>query len=160
MSAPSPQDKTAEVKLKGPWHHDEARAFLESNTFPVRLACVGGDGFPRVVSLWHRYAEGSFYCVTHRDSKLTTLLKNNHKVGFEVSPNDPPYHGVRGQGLVTLHDQGGEAMLRQHLLRYLGGTDSGLAKWLLSRAQEELLVKVQVTRMFSWDYRERMTNAG
>lgn len=148
------------MEIKGPWDLATAGDYLTTSTFPLRLACVGRDGFPRVASLWYQYHEGSFLCVTHRDSKLTTLLRNNHKVGFEVSPNEPPYHGVRGQGLVSLHEDGGETVLRQNLQNYLGGTDSSLARWLLSRADEELLVRVDITRMFSWDYRERMADAG
>jgi nitroimidazol reductase NimA-like FMN-containing flavoprotein (pyridoxamine 5'-phosphate oxidase superfamily) len=147
-------------EINGPWDQAQAADFLGCSRWPLRLACVGGDGYPRVVSLWFSYEDGHFYCVTHRDSKLTTLLRNNHKVGFEVSPNEPPYHGVRGQGLVSLHEDGGEATLRRHLEHYLGGTRSRLAGWLLSRAQEELLVRIEVTRMFSWDYRERMADAG
>ncbi len=146
--------------ITGPWDHATAGAYLAESSFPLRLACVGRDGFPRVVSLWYQYQEGNFLCVTHRDSKLTTLLRHNHKVGFEVSPNEPPYHGVRGQGLVSLHAEGGEAVLRDNLQSYLGGTDSSLARWLLSRAEEELLVRIEITRMFSWDYRERMADAG
>ena len=67
---------------------------------------------------------------------------------------------MRGQGLVSLHEDGGADTLRIHLHHYLGGTDSSLAQWLLSRAEDELLVRVQVTRMFSWDYRQRMAAAG
>ena len=151
---------SSEYPIAGPWDHAAAMEYLTGSTFPLRLACVGGDGFPRVVSLWYRYEAGNFYCVTHRESKLTGLLRANHKVGFEVSPNEPPYHGVRGQGLVSLHEEGGADTLRAHLQRYLGGTESSLAHWLLSRAEEELLVRVEVTRMFSWDYRERMADAG
>ncbi len=149
--------KTPEIK--GPWDLATAGDYLVNSTYPLRLACVGRDGFPRVVSLWYQYLQGSFLCVTHRESKLTTLLRNNHKVGFEVSPNEPPYHGVRGQGLVSLHEDGGESVLRQNIENYLGSTDSQLANWLLSRAHEELLVRVDITRMFSWDYRERMADA-
>lgn len=146
--------------IKGPWNHSQARQFIEQSAWPLRLACVGGDGFPRVVSLWHRFDGTHFLCVTHREAKLTALLRNNHKVGFELSPNEPPYHGVRGQGLVSLHEEGGEAILRAHLERYLGGTDSELARWLLSRAADELLVRIEVIRMFSWDYRQRMAGTG
>ena len=147
-------------EIKGPWKHAEVGKFLGESTWPLRLACVGNDGFPRVVSLWYRYDGAAFFCVTHRESKLTALLRNNSKVGFEVSPNEPPYHGVRGQGLVSLHDDGGADMLRSHLDHYLGGTRSSLAQWLLSRAEDELLVRVEITRMFSWDYRQRMAGAG
>ena len=146
--------------IKGPWSHLQATEYLQHTSWPLRLACVGSDGFPRVVSLWYRYQDKCFFCVTHRDSKLTALLRNNRKVGFEVSPNEPPYHGVRGQGIVSLHEEGGEEMLRRHLDHYLGGTRSSLAQWLLSRAQDELLVRVEPVRMFSWDYRRRMTDAG
>ena len=148
------------VDIRGPWTAAEAADFLDRARIPIRLACIGSDGFPRVVSLWYRYEAGCFYCVTHRDSKLTGLLRRNRKVGFEVSPNDPPYHGVRGQGVVNLEESGGEATLRRHLQHYLGGTDSSLAQWLLSRAEDELLVTVTVRRMFSWDYRERMSDTG
>ena len=54
----------------------------------------------------------------------------------------------------------GRSMLCLHLHHYLGGTDSSLAQWLLSRAEDELLVRVAITRMFSWDYRQRMAAAG
>jgi hypothetical protein len=151
---------TEHFPIKGPWSHSQARQFIQQSTWPLRLACVGGDGYPRVVSLWHRFDGSNFHCVTHRASKLTGLLRNNHKVGFELAPNEPPYHGVRGQGLVSLHEEGGADTLREHLEHYLGGTESDLARWLLSRAEDELLVCIEVIRMFSWDYRERMAGGG
>jgi len=148
------------AELKGPWDLIEIDEFLSEARVPVRLACIGGDGFPRVVSLWFRYENGKIYCVTHRDSKLVTLLTSNDKVGFEVSPNDPPYHGIRGQGIATLEPLEEVERLEGLLGRYLGGTDSSLATWLLSRCDEELLVTVEPTRIFSWDYRERMADVG
>ena len=47
-------------------------------------------------------------------------------------------------------------VLRQMLERYLGGTTSKLARWLLSRAEDEVLITIEPLRLFSWDYRERM----
>ena len=70
------------MTIKGPWSAEQAAVFLEAARMPIRLACIGADGFPRVVSLWYRYEGGSFYCVTHRDAKLTALLQGNTKVGF------------------------------------------------------------------------------
>jgi hypothetical protein len=148
------------LEMSGPWSEADVTAFLATAKIPIRLAVIGTDGFPRVVSLWHRFEDRCFYCVTHRDSKLATLLQSNDKVGFEVSPNAPPYHGVRGQGRVSLSAQGGAETLKGHLNRYLGGTSSNLARWLLSRADDELLVTVEVLRLFSWDYRERMSDTG
>ena len=147
------------VALNGPWTESDIKRFLECETFPVRLACVGSDGFPRVVSLWYRYESGLLLCVTHRQSQLAGLLRQDGKVGFEVAPNEPPYRGLRGQGTASLTPLGGSKVLEYLLGRYLGKTDSSLGNWLLSRSDEELLITVQPHRIFSWDYRERMADA-
>jgi hypothetical protein len=142
--------------LSGPWSEQETDEYLRTTGVPVRLACVGSDGFPRVVSLWYRYEAGDLYCVTHQSSKIASLLTADGRVGFEVSPNEPPYCGVRGQGVVTLEPLGQSPMLQQLLDRYLGDADSDLGSWLLSRSAEELLIKIQPSRLFTWDYRQRM----
>jgi nitroimidazol reductase NimA-like FMN-containing flavoprotein (pyridoxamine 5'-phosphate oxidase superfamily) len=143
-------------KLKGPWSAEEIAGFLTATRFPLRLACVGEDGYPRVVSVWFTYVEGKLFCASHGSSQLVALLRGSTQVGFEVAPNDPPYYGVRGQGDAVLTDQGGAQMLEQLLQRYLGGHDSSLATWLLSRSEDEILITVTPRRWFSWDYRQRM----
>jgi len=148
------------MKLKGPWDRAAVREFLVAATCPLRLACIGTDGFPRVVSLWYRYADGRFYAVSHRDSHLVRLLGACDRVGFEVSLNDPPYRGVRGQGIASLAAGAGGSELETLLERYLGGTESDLARWLLSRREEETLIVVEPQRLSSWDYTARMSAGG
>lgn len=145
-----------QVKTKGPWSRQEIDSFLSGTHYPLRLACVGEDGYPRVVSVWFLYLDGKFFCASHSASQLVALLGANGRVGFEVAPNEPPYYGVRGQGDVTLTRAGGAQMLERLLARYLGGLESPLASWLLSRAQDELLLTITPRRLFSWDYRQRM----
>jgi len=145
--------------LKGPWTQAQVEAFLHNSTIPLRLACVGEDGFPRVVSVWYGYDGQHLRCVSHRSSQLVGLLQRCDRVGFELAPNEPPYHGVRGQGIAMLDSDADGAVLRQMLERYLSGTDSKLARWLLSRAEDEVLISIEPLRLFSWDYRERMGNA-
>jgi nitroimidazol reductase NimA-like FMN-containing flavoprotein (pyridoxamine 5'-phosphate oxidase superfamily) len=142
--------------LKGPWDQAQVDAFLHNTTFPLRLACVGEDGFPRVVSVWYGYDGQHLRCVSHRSSQLVSLLERCDRVGFELAPNEPPYHGVRGQGIARLDSDADGAVLRQMLERYLGGTTSKLARWLLSRAEDEMLITIEPLRLFTWDYRERM----
>jgi len=144
------------VSFKGPWSAEEVEAYLQHSVYPMRLACVGADGFPRVVSVWYEYGAGHFHCVSHRASKLVNLLQANGQVGFEVSPNEPPYCGVRGQGVARLDELGSNATLDNLLERYLGGVDSRLGNWLLSRRDEEMLITIEPRRVFSWDYQERM----
>ena len=144
------------VSYRGPWSAEEVDAYLQRSVYPIRLACVAADGFPRVVAVWFQYASGCFYCVSHRGSKLVALLQANERVGFDVSPNEPPYCGVRGQGVARLDDLGSNATLDNLLERYLGGAESRLGNWLLSRRDEEMLITVEPSRIFSWDYQERM----
>jgi hypothetical protein len=144
------------ITLKGPWDKARIDTFLRESTFPLRLACVGDDGFPRVVSVWYGYDGECLRCVSHRSSQLVSLLQRCDRVGFELAPNEPPYHGVRGQGIATLDSDADGAVLGQMLQRYLGGADSKLGNWLLSRAEDEVLITIAPVRLFSWDYRERM----
>jgi len=141
---------------KGPWSPADIDQFLTDTHFPVRLACIAGDGYPRVVSVWFMYRQGQLFCASHRSSQLVALLRANPRVGFEIGPNEPPYCGVRGQGDAQLDSDGGAGMLEQLLDRYLGGADSALAQWLLSRREEEMLITITPRRWFSWDYRQRM----
>ncbi|MEJ2532708.1 MAG: pyridoxamine 5'-phosphate oxidase family protein [Halioglobus sp.] len=145
---------------KGPWSPGQIEAFLREAVYPMRLACVGADGYPRVVSVWFRYEQGTLYCVSHRESSLVALLRKNNRVGFEIAPNEPPYHGVRGQGRATLRALGDDETLKVLLQRFLGGVDSKLARWLLSRSDEEELISIEPGRWFSWDYRQRMGDTG
>lgn len=144
--------------LKGPWNKAQVDTFLANSTFPLRLACVAEDGFPRVVSVWYGYDGHQLHCVSHRSSQLVSLLQRCERVGFELAPNEPPYYGVRGQGIAQLNTDGDGEVLGQMLQRYLGGSDSSLGKWLLSRAEDEVLISIEPLRLFSWDYRERMAD--
>lgn len=145
-----------EVSIAGPWVRREIDTYLSNTRVPLRLGCVGRDGFPRVVSVWYMYAEGSFLCAVHRDSQLVNLLRHSPRVGFEIAPNEPPYYGVRGQGIAELSGEGGAETLKQLIDHYLGLSNAPLAEWLMSRGEDELLVKISVQRFYSWDYRKRM----
>ena len=146
------------LEIKGPWTEQEAETFLSSGQIPLRIACLGADGFPRVISLWYRYEGGHIYCVTHKDSQLANMLRRESKVGFEVAPNTPPYHGLRGQGLASMTPLGSSSILHDLIERYLGDFDSSLAKWLISRSDEELVITIEPQRLYNWDYRERMAD--
>ena len=101
--------------LKGPWSEEQVAAFLTTAVIPMRLAAVGKDGFPRVVSVWFCYLDGELLCASHSGSPLVSLLRNNPCAGFEIAPNEPPYHGVRGQGRVLMSPDGAGATL-EHLI--------------------------------------------
>ena len=146
-----------DTNLKGPWTSSQVGHFLQQTTVPLRLSCVAPDGFPRVVSLWYAYRDDALLCVTHQSSKLVSLLSQNPRVGFEVAPDSPPYRGVRGQGLAAMAPLGDDQTLHDLLENYIGNVESDFSRWLLSRAADEIVISVTPTRLYSWDYTERMT---
>jgi hypothetical protein len=50
-------------------------------------------------------------------------------------------------------------VLERLLDRYLGSRDSQLGRFLLGRADEELVVRLRPSLVASWDYAERMKDA-
>ena len=142
----------------GPWPAAEIEAFLATATIPVRLAS-NGRTYPLVQSLWFRYEKGALWCCTRADSVLVRRLLRDRHCAFEVSADLPPYRGVRGRGKATVLTEGAEATLPVLLDRYLGGTESPLASWLLSRLDDEVAIRIDDLVVSSWDYSARMAKS-
>lgn len=144
--------------LRGAWGHDEAAAFLADTRVPVRLACHTPAGGLWLLALWYEYDPdaGRLACATAASADVVRYLRADDAVAFEVSTNRPPYRGVRGQGVATVDPDGGKALLRRLLERYLGGTDSELARSLLAPDRDEVRIEVDVTKAYSWDFTDRM----
>lgn len=129
-------------------------ALLETRT-PLRLAAQGRRG-PLIVPLWFYWEDGRFWCASHRDAALIRALGDVDTVAFDLSTNEMPYIGIRGRGRAVLHPERGSAVLERLIDRYLGTREHRLAKWLLSRAAEEVAIEVVPHRRTTWDYSARM----
>lgn len=154
-----------EPGLSGPWSGETAWAFLEASRIPVRLACNGSTGHPLIASLWFvpRQDEAgtvALWCATQRASTVARLLRADGRCAFEVAPESPAYRGVRGPAVATLHDELGREILQAALARYGVDPRSSFADWLLGRADQETAIAVHPLQVVSWDYRERMGDAG
>ena len=149
-----------QISEQSDWSASQINEFLTGTVIPVRLA-VMDDGFPLICSVWFDVEPdtGDLVCAVHRDSRLARLLKETQRCGFEIAPSEPPYHGVRGKGEVSLDPEPAEATLRRLIRRYLGDTNSSLAAWLLSRVDGELEVRIHPVWVTAWDYRDRMDPA-
>lgn len=141
---------------RGAWTADEVASFLDETTVPIRIATRRPDGSLWMVALWYRYRDGIFECATSADASIVDFLAADGSVAFDVSTNQIPYRGVRGAGTATIESEGGMQLLRELLERYLGGTDSDLARWLLRPEREEVRIRIEPDALFSWDYSERM----
>jgi nitroimidazol reductase NimA-like FMN-containing flavoprotein (pyridoxamine 5'-phosphate oxidase superfamily) len=138
------------------WSQDAIAAFLHQMRIPVRLAAVTQTGWPLVVSLWYLYENGRLYCATQKTAKIVTHLSRDPRCGFEVAADQPPYRGVRGQGKAHISPSRGPEILTRLLERYLGGTSSSLAKRLLARSVDEVVIEIEPLTFTTWDFTERM----
>lgn len=125
----------------------------------MRLAANTDSGFPVVLSLWFLPEDDTVLGAIHRDARIAKRLQADPRCAFEIAPDDPPYRGVRGQAIASLKPEGAGELLERLLVRYLGSTDSSLGRFLLSRADEELVVRLEPSWIGSWDYTERMEDA-
>ena len=144
------------VKATGAWSRVDRERFLTESTIPLRLACRKPTGTLWVLSLWYRYDAGRFYCATERSAAVVGFLREHPAVAFEVSTNEPPYQGVRGSGVTTIEPDPDKVLLRSLVDRYLGDTESSLARRLLADDRSEVTIEIEPDRLYSWDFSNRM----
>lgn len=144
------------MQRRGPWSTEQSRSFLRDTRVPIRIACNGAAGHPLLASLWFIQRDDRLWCATQRSARVASLLARDPRCAFEISVESPPYRGVRGRGLATLHDDRGEEILRALIDRYLGDDTSRLASYLLRRVDGETAISIEPQTLVSWDYQERM----
>ncbi|MFB6282224.1 MAG: pyridoxamine 5'-phosphate oxidase family protein [Haloferacaceae archaeon] len=144
----------------GPWDEGAVAAYLTEARVPIRIATRTPGGRLWMLSLWFRHEDGDLLCATSASADVVTYLDADPEVAFEVSTNDPPYRGVRGNGTATVAPDPEKALLRSLLDRYLGGTDTPLGRRLLGEDREEVRIRIQPDRIHSWDYTDRMSEDG
>lgn len=147
------------MRVTGAWSRERAERFLERATVPIRVACRTPGGELWMLSLWFAHDDGTIHCATSADAAVVEYLTHDDRVAFEVSTNEPPYRGVRGRGTATVAPDEGKAVLRGLIEAYLGDVDSEFAASLLSDDREEAHVRISPTKLYSWDFTERMRDA-
>jgi nitroimidazol reductase NimA-like FMN-containing flavoprotein (pyridoxamine 5'-phosphate oxidase superfamily) len=122
----------------------------------MRLACVGEEGWPLVLSLWYVHLDDAIWCATHSSSRVLSMLEADPRCAFEIAGEEPPYSGTRGRGRATLLPERGAGILATLLERYRIPHDSKLGSWLLSRSADEIAIRIEPNWIGSWDFTERM----
>ena len=142
----------------GPWDSSTIKEWLRDIDIPIRVATSGKRG-PLVQSLWFIYDSGSLWCATQGGSTIAKRVKKNPVIGWEVSPDLPPYRGVRGRGTVKIIDDSAKAgeILRVLIAKY-GQSGTELEEWLMSRVSTEIALQIEDLEVVSWDYSPRMKN--
>lgn len=143
------------LEATGPWDSDQIATFLHETTIPIRVSSMGTNG-PIVQSLWFVYDDDALWCATQATSVLAKRLAADDRIGFEVAADAPPYRGVRGTGHASIHPELAEKVLRQLIARYQGDDESELSRWLLSRLDREVAIRIDALNLATWDFSGRM----
>lgn len=152
-------DPFRDALISGPWSARRVAEHLDEVNIPVRLATLTSSGWPAVTSLWFVRDGSELLCATQRDAGVARALRRDSRCGFEVAREDPPYFGVRGRATARVDSTGARDVLTALIEGYIGDTRSDLARWLLSRADDEVVLRLVPDRIVSWDYRARMADA-
>jgi hypothetical protein len=146
------------IRSGSAWSAPQIEQYLRETCIPVRLAFLATDGAPLLCSLWYLYDSGFIWCATQRGARLTALLARDGRCAFEVAGDDPPYRGVRGQGEASLCVAEGPDVLLRLIDRYLHRRDSGFARWLVARSDQEVAIRIRPRWLTSWDFGARMSS--
>jgi hypothetical protein len=146
-------DQAAE--LTGPWDLDQTTSFLSHIKIPIRVSSMGASG-PIVQSLWFDFDDGALWCATQASSILAKRLTANNQIGFEVAADTAPYRGVRGTGIASIYPELAEDVLHKLIFKYQGSNETELSKWLLSRLDREVAIKITALKLATWDFSGRM----
>ena len=136
----------------------KTEAYLSSIAIPIRLGCIDDDGKPVVLSLWYLYENGKLYCATQASAKVVGYLREHPHCAFEIAADEPPYCGIRGQGVATIDAHSGIEVLRKLLERYIGDIENAFARRLLARETPEVAIVIEPTRISTWNFRQRMSS--
>ena len=147
------------VDVRGAWKREEALSFLLETRIPVRLAIARDDREPLLLSLWYAWYEDALWCATQNGAAVVAAVRAGGRCSFEVAPDAPPYRGVRGSGRARVVEDRGVEMLERLLGRYRVDRDSEFARWLWSRREDEVALRIDPERLFTWDFGDRMGDA-
>jgi nitroimidazol reductase NimA-like FMN-containing flavoprotein (pyridoxamine 5'-phosphate oxidase superfamily) len=125
---------------------------------PLRLACLTSSGWPMIVSLWFTFLNNRFYCATQENAKIITYLKKDRRCAFDISTENPPYRGIRGQGKIKIHKDRSTEILEIVIQKYLQDKYNNLREYLLKNKENEVAIEIIPIKTFYWDYTDRMKN--
>ena len=157
MSKPSDQATPFPLRSNSAWSMDGIRRFLDATRIPLRMALESSRN-PLIVSLWFELRDDAIWCVAHRDALAVKLIGQDPACAMDISTNEIPYRGVRGAGTVCCLPDAGAETLDRLIQRYLGSDANRLARWLKSRQDEEVALKITPNWLTSWDFSSRMSD--
>ena len=157
MADNSADETTFTLNRNSAWDQQGIARFLDDTVIPLRLG-IESKRSPLIVTLWFEFRDAAIWCAAHQDSLVVRALRENPACAIDISTNDIPYRGVRGAGTAACLPTDGAGTLARLIERYLGDHDSQLARWLKSREDDEVALRITPNWLTSWDFSERMSD--
>jgi PPOX class probable F420-dependent enzyme len=96
----------------------------------MRMATLGGDGYPQVTPVWFVEENGSLFVSTEKERIKYRNILRNPRVGASID-DDHPYRGVSIKGIAQVHQGDIQARVRQIVARYVPAQElDSLVAWL------------------------------
>ena len=132
---------------------EEVRQFLEEPRI-ARTASNSPDGFPYLVATWYLYEDDKLFFFCGRRAPRAAAIKRDPKMVFLIDDDHYPYRQItiQGSGEVEESESKAAEYIERICVRYLG-PDAGLRySESLKQSINPVLVRVEVAKLFSWNY--------
>jgi uncharacterized pyridoxamine 5'-phosphate oxidase family protein len=140
-----------------PLKEDEIKTFLNNSKLNVHIATIDEKGEPNIHPTWYYFdsTENKLYIETAKNSKKVQNLRRNKVIYYCVDVPNLPYKGVRGKGMVKIHENVGYnvPIAEKIMVRYLGSLAHPIATSLISSVKNGDSVILEITPSYysTWD---------
>ena len=140
-----------------PLTEQETKDILMTGTLMIHLGTVDDKGHANIHPAWYYYDSSinKLYVQTGKQSKKTYNLRNNEIIYFCIDDQNPPYKGVRGKGIIKMHENlnFNIPIAEKILTKYLGNLEHPSAQMLLDAQKKAQLVVLEISPMYysAWD---------
>ena len=120
-----------------PMSEEEVRNFMgnNDNSLLIRLGIIDEKGEPNVTPLAYYFdgASNSIYFTTRKTTKKVSSLRIRNIVGYCIDDPNPPFKGVRGKGIVKIHEDISYnlTIAKKLMMKLTGSLDNPNAIWVL-----------------------------
>lgn len=98
---------------------DELKKILDGNVF-VGIATIQPDGSPQVSPVWVKRDGDDVLISTTLGRRKEQNLRRDPRVTVLVNPSDAPYSYAEIRGTATITDEGGQELIDELALKYVG----------------------------------------
>ena len=130
---------------------EETKNFMKNNdnNLLIRLGLIDEKGKPNVIPLAYYFDDNSnkIYINTPKTTKKVHNLRENNVVAYCIDDPKPPFKGVRGKGVVKIHEDVSHniPIAKKFIMKNIGSMDNPNAKWLLTEIEKGNVVILEIT---------------